>query len=86
MLYKDQSDQGLADSITSLQGLLYVAGHTGHRVHYLARQLDIAVAVKRQRVRAGTWNPAPVRPPQGAALSDIRAWDKAQAAAALKGS
>ncbi len=57
-MFKNMTDQGLAEAIVSLQGLLAVAMQTGLNVHKIARDLDIAVAVKRQRIRAGVWTVA----------------------------
>ncbi len=54
-MFKDMTDEGLEQAIKSLQALLYVAGETGHHVFKVARDLDIAVAVKRQRIRSGAW-------------------------------
>lgn len=55
-MFKDMSDAGLQEAITSLQNLTYIASETrSRRLGYLLRDLDIAVAVKRQRQRAGTW-------------------------------
>jgi hypothetical protein len=54
-MFKDMTDQGLEQAIKSLQALLFVAGETGLHVFKVAKDLDIAVAVKRSRIRAGTW-------------------------------
>lgn len=55
-MFKDMTDQGLEDAIKSLQQLLAIAGETGYHVFKIARDLDIAVAVKRQRIRRGDWS------------------------------
>lgn len=54
-MFKNMTDQGLQDAIEATQALLAVAMITGLHVHKIARDLDIAVAVKRQRIRAGVW-------------------------------
>jgi hypothetical protein len=54
-MFKDMTDEGLDQAIKSLQALLYVAGATGLHVFKIAKDLDIAVAVKRQRIRQGAW-------------------------------
>lgn len=51
------TDQGLQEAIKTLQGLAYTAAEIKSlRLGKIVRDLDIAVAIKRQRQRAGTWS------------------------------
>jgi hypothetical protein len=67
-MFKDMDDQTLAEAISSIRalafnaseiGALYAGSRTSRKaasqMGRLLRQLDIAVAIKRQRQRAGVW-------------------------------
>lgn len=55
-VFKDMNDKALQQAIKDIQSLAYNASEVKSLgLGRLLRDLDIAVAVKRQRIRAGTW-------------------------------
>ncbi len=60
MLFKEMSDARLAEEIRLLRNHVYNAVELRMRdgsVRRGLRDLDIAIAVKRSRMRRGEWNP-----------------------------
>ena len=56
-MFKDMSDEGLDEAIRGLQNHTFLAAEL-RQTRGMAknlRDLDIAIAIKRQRIRAGTW-------------------------------